>query len=137
MRCRWCRAPPPGRARRSTSRSLTQNTSGVPSAAEAGDTFGTAVASAALDTDGYADLVVGAPLRGHGGRHARRHSGDRLGRRVRSLGRRAPPLSITAATRATATARPWPSATSTPTVTPSRRRWAAPGSSASGSSTTP
>jgi hypothetical protein len=42
-------------------RSLTQNTSGVPGAAEAGDTFGTAVAPADLNTDGYADLVIGAP----------------------------------------------------------------------------
>ncbi|WP_128380797.1 FG-GAP-like repeat-containing protein [Streptomyces cavernae] len=42
-------------------RLITQNTSGVPGGAEAGDAFGTAVASADLNTDGYADLVVGAP----------------------------------------------------------------------------
>ncbi|WP_203618625.1 FG-GAP-like repeat-containing protein [Streptomyces bauhiniae] len=40
---------------------ITQDTAGVPGAAEAGDAFGTAVASADLDRDGYADLLVGAP----------------------------------------------------------------------------
>jgi hypothetical protein len=40
---------------------LTQNTSGVPGSAEAGDAFGSALASADLNTDGYADLLVGAP----------------------------------------------------------------------------
>ncbi|MER6712681.1 hypothetical protein [Streptomyces sp. NPDC000877] len=40
---------------------LTQNTAGMPGAAEADDAFGTALASADLNTDGYADLLVGTP----------------------------------------------------------------------------
>ncbi|GGY96288.1 hypothetical protein GCM10010300_45440 [Streptomyces olivaceoviridis] len=40
---------------------ITQNTPGVPGTAEAGDAFGSAVASADLNKDGYADLLVGAP----------------------------------------------------------------------------
>ncbi|WP_240529538.1 FG-GAP-like repeat-containing protein [Streptomyces mangrovisoli] len=40
---------------------ITQNSAGVPGTAEAGDAFGSAVASADLNTDGYADLLVGAP----------------------------------------------------------------------------
>lgn len=40
---------------------VTQNTAGVPGTAEAGDAFGSAVASADLNKDGYADLLVGAP----------------------------------------------------------------------------
>ncbi|WP_107122674.1 FG-GAP-like repeat-containing protein [Streptomyces dysideae] len=40
---------------------ITQNTTGVPGTAEADDAFGTAVASADLNTDGYADLLIGAP----------------------------------------------------------------------------
>ncbi|MFG2606614.1 hypothetical protein ACGFT2_24120 [Streptomyces sp. NPDC048514] len=40
---------------------ITQNTSGVPGTAEAGDAFGSAVASADLNRDGYADLLIGAP----------------------------------------------------------------------------
>ncbi|MGY1580484.1 FG-GAP-like repeat-containing protein [Streptomyces sp. MN13] len=38
---------------------FTQNTAGVPDAAEGGDTFGSAVTTADLDRDGYTDLVVG------------------------------------------------------------------------------
>ena len=45
----------------STRALLTQNTAGVPGAAEADDAFGSALASADLDTDGYADLLVGTP----------------------------------------------------------------------------
>ncbi|MFE7274180.1 hypothetical protein [Streptomyces sp. NPDC057623] len=45
----------------STRTLITQNTAGVPGTAEADDAFGTAVASADLDTDGYADLLIGAP----------------------------------------------------------------------------
>ncbi|MGX1549449.1 FG-GAP repeat protein [Streptomyces adustus] len=45
-------------ARRTT---ITQNSAGVPSSAEAGDGFGTATATADLNRDGYADLVVSAP----------------------------------------------------------------------------
>ncbi|MEU8789278.1 hypothetical protein [Streptomyces sp. NPDC048643] len=40
---------------------LTQNSTGVPGAAEAGDRFGAAVAVSDLNHDGYSDLVVGAP----------------------------------------------------------------------------
>ncbi|MFF4487597.1 FG-GAP-like repeat-containing protein [Streptomyces sp. NPDC001544] len=45
----------------STRTLLTQNTAGIPGSAEAGDAFGAAVASADLNKDGYADLLVGAP----------------------------------------------------------------------------
>jgi hypothetical protein len=38
---------------------FTQNTAGVPGGAEAGDGFGSALSTADLDRDGYADLVVG------------------------------------------------------------------------------
>ncbi|MFV0134761.1 FG-GAP repeat protein [Streptomyces sp. HMX87] len=40
---------------------ITQNSPGVPGGAERGDFFGASTASADLDRDGYADLVVGAP----------------------------------------------------------------------------
>ncbi|WP_329026324.1 hypothetical protein [Streptomyces sp. NBC_01423] len=40
---------------------ITQATSGVPGTSEAGDAFGATVASADLDRDGYADLIVGTP----------------------------------------------------------------------------
>lgn len=40
---------------------LTQNTAGVPGTAEPYDGFGTATATADLNRDGYADLVVSAP----------------------------------------------------------------------------
>ncbi|MGV9574399.1 VCBS repeat-containing protein, partial [Streptomyces nigra] len=40
---------------------LTQNSTGVPGTAEAGDRFGAAVAVHDLNRDGYSDLVVGAP----------------------------------------------------------------------------
>ncbi|MFI8188648.1 hypothetical protein ACIF8T_07575 [Streptomyces sp. NPDC085946] len=45
----------------STRTLLTQNTAGLPGTAEAGDAFGSALASADLNTDGYADLLVGTP----------------------------------------------------------------------------
>lgn len=45
-------------ARRKT---ITQNTPGVPSSSEAWDGFGAATATADLNRDGYADLVVSAP----------------------------------------------------------------------------
>ncbi|MGW2521769.1 hypothetical protein ACWC09_33090 [Streptomyces sp. NPDC001617] len=45
----------------STHQLITQNTSGIPGTAEAGDAFGSALASADLNTDGYADLLIGAP----------------------------------------------------------------------------
>jgi hypothetical protein len=41
-----------------------QNSAGVPGSAEADDLFGAALASADFDTDGYADLAVGAPGEG-------------------------------------------------------------------------
>ncbi|MEV0750503.1 FG-GAP repeat protein [Streptomyces sp. NPDC050273] len=40
---------------------LSQNTTGVPGGAEAGDGFGTALATGDLDGDGYDDAVVGLP----------------------------------------------------------------------------
>ncbi len=49
------------RPRRSEARLLTQSTSGVDGASERGDGFGSAVASADFDLDGYADLAVGLP----------------------------------------------------------------------------
>ncbi|MFG2552298.1 FG-GAP-like repeat-containing protein [Streptomyces sp. NPDC048581] len=39
---------------------LTQNTAGIPGAAEQGDRFGTSLTSGDLNRDGYADLVIGA-----------------------------------------------------------------------------
>ncbi|MGY5002572.1 FG-GAP-like repeat-containing protein [Streptomyces griseus] len=45
----------------SAKRVFTQASAGVPGTPEAGDTFGGAVASADLDRDGYADLIVGSP----------------------------------------------------------------------------
>ncbi|MDH6451516.1 MULTISPECIES: FG-GAP repeat protein [unclassified Streptomyces] len=42
-------------------KTITQNTSGVPGTAEAGDGFGAATATADLNRDGYGDLVVGSP----------------------------------------------------------------------------
>lgn len=39
---------------------ITQNSEGVPDSAESADAFGSALASADLDGDGYTDLVVGA-----------------------------------------------------------------------------
>ncbi|MBT2677228.1 FG-GAP repeat protein [Streptomyces sp. ISL-14] len=50
-----------GGLKTSTRTLITQNTAGVPGAAEAEDAFGSAVASADLDTDGYADLLIGTP----------------------------------------------------------------------------
>ncbi|KAB1143339.1 hypothetical protein F7R91_25805 [Streptomyces luteolifulvus] len=47
--------------RSSTHTLITQNTAGIPGSAETGDAFGTSVASADLNTDGYADLLIGAP----------------------------------------------------------------------------
>ncbi|WP_030810515.1 FG-GAP-like repeat-containing protein [Streptomyces sp. NRRL S-337] len=40
---------------------LTQNSPGVPGAAEAGDLFGAALAAGDFDSDGFADLAVAAP----------------------------------------------------------------------------
>lgn len=45
----------------STRTLLTQDTAGLPGAAEADDAFGSALASADLDRDGYADLLIGVP----------------------------------------------------------------------------
>ncbi len=45
---------------------ITQDTAGVPGAAETGDFFGAATASADLNMDGYADLIVGAPFEDNG-----------------------------------------------------------------------
>lgn len=42
-------------------KTITQNTAGVPSSAEPFDRFGSATATADLNRDGYADLVVSAP----------------------------------------------------------------------------
>ncbi len=46
---------------------ISQSTPGVPGASEPHDLFGHAVASADLDEDGYADLVVGTPYEDIGG----------------------------------------------------------------------
>ncbi|MFB7931465.1 FG-GAP-like repeat-containing protein [Streptomyces sp. NPDC056039] len=45
----------------STRTLLTQDTAGMPGAAEADDAFGSALASVDLNTDGYADLLIGTP----------------------------------------------------------------------------
>ncbi|MEV8591439.1 FG-GAP-like repeat-containing protein [Streptomyces sp. NPDC052012] len=45
--------------RTATKQLLSQNTAGVPGSAEPDDAFGSALATADLDRDGYADLVVG------------------------------------------------------------------------------
>ncbi|WP_202234637.1 FG-GAP-like repeat-containing protein [Actinacidiphila reveromycinica] len=45
---------------------MTQASEGVPGAPEAWDQFGDATASADLDGDGYADLIVGTPEEGVG-----------------------------------------------------------------------
>lgn len=42
-------------------KTITQNTAGVPGTAERGDGFGATTATADLNRDGYADLVVGSP----------------------------------------------------------------------------
>ncbi|MFF2012291.1 FG-GAP-like repeat-containing protein [Streptomyces sp. NPDC058195] len=44
----------------STKQVFSQNSPGIPDDAEAGDAFGSSTASADLDKDGYADLVIGA-----------------------------------------------------------------------------
>ncbi|WP_432194497.1 hypothetical protein [Streptomyces sp. bgisy027] len=50
-----------GGVKTSTRRLITQNTAGIPGTAETGDAFGSAVASADLNSDGYADLLIGTP----------------------------------------------------------------------------
>ncbi|MFP8944377.1 hypothetical protein ACLIYM_23460 [Streptomyces fenghuangensis] len=50
---------------------ITQASPGVPGAAEERDMFGAAVASADLDRDGYADLLVGTPREDVGSRESR------------------------------------------------------------------
>ncbi|MCC5479746.1 FG-GAP-like repeat-containing protein [Streptomyces sp. NPDC059680] len=50
---------------------ITQATAGIPGDPEEYDGFGTAVASADLDRDGYADLIVGTPYEGVGGKASR------------------------------------------------------------------
>ncbi|MEV5436584.1 FG-GAP-like repeat-containing protein [Streptomyces sp. NPDC052682] len=47
---------------------ITQNSTGVPGAAESGDRFGAALASGDLDGDRYTDLVVGSPFESIGDR---------------------------------------------------------------------
>ncbi|MFR9726122.1 FG-GAP repeat domain-containing protein [Streptomyces sp. MS19] len=46
---------------------VSQASAGIPGAAETADRFGAATASADLDRDGYADLVVGSPTEAVGG----------------------------------------------------------------------
>ncbi|MFJ3222253.1 hypothetical protein ACIPJS_02650 [Streptomyces sp. NPDC086783] len=50
---------------------ITQATSGIPGDPEEWDEFGTTVASADLDRDGYADLIVGTPSEKVGDKEAR------------------------------------------------------------------
>ncbi|MFI0790033.1 FG-GAP-like repeat-containing protein [Streptomyces lydicus] len=50
---------------------ITQASPGVPGEPEAADRFGTTVASADLDRDGYADLLVGTPREAVNGKDAR------------------------------------------------------------------
>jgi hypothetical protein len=45
----------------STYKLITQNSTGIPDTAETGDAFGSSIASADLNRDGYADLLIGAP----------------------------------------------------------------------------
>ena len=48
---------------------FTQNTAGVGSTAEAGDTFGNALGVGDFNNDGFADLAVGVPFESIGSRH--------------------------------------------------------------------
>ncbi|MER6329354.1 FG-GAP-like repeat-containing protein [Streptomyces sp. NPDC001034] len=50
---------------------ITQATAGIPGGPEEYDRFGTSVASADLDRDGYADLIVGTPYEDVGGKASR------------------------------------------------------------------
>ncbi|MEV6019507.1 MULTISPECIES: hypothetical protein [unclassified Streptomyces] len=50
---------------------ITQATAGIPGAPEDGDGFGSAVAGADLDRDGYADLIVGTPAEDVDGKKSR------------------------------------------------------------------
>ncbi|MEU9474192.1 FG-GAP-like repeat-containing protein [Streptomyces sp. NPDC048191] len=50
---------------------ITQATAGIPGDPEEYDRFGTAVAAADLDRDGYADLIVGTPHEGVGSKESR------------------------------------------------------------------
>ena len=53
--------PASSRGLSSVEKVVTQSSRGVPGASETGDKFGTSVASADFDRDGYADLAVGQP----------------------------------------------------------------------------
>jgi len=50
---------------------ITQATTGIPGDPEAYDGFGTTVAGADLDRDGYADLIIGTPNEGVSGKESR------------------------------------------------------------------
>ena len=94
-------------------------------AAEAGDSFGDALAAGDFNGDGFDDLAVGVPGEDVGSRRRRRRGQRPLRlappgspRPATSSGTRTAPASSTPPRRATASAAPWRRATSTATASP-------------------